>query len=536
MNFWQVLALEPTAELKAIKKAYAVKVKRCKPENDPQGYQQLREAFETAKSFVKYCQSLSEQEQIEALAQFDQADTDVEGEKEPNTDASTATSSLQEPAQQPEPKEPAPQQPVIDKYAANYCEQENPPIDTAAQKQQQKEALFKFYEASSVKACEAIFDTLSPQAQIAKFQSILSSEEFAPIDCVRIFSDICLYKVLHWPVERVFPAVITDTMALEFGWYDEYASPEKTKALQLVKQRIDAFFLYENLLGDSAYHVSKRSPDMQKAASLLNRELDRRALRFANFRGGAVKENITNIVNYLVGSHDFRFYPKLNKASIRWWLDRQQKVTVELFPAIFIVLMSLSFMSAILQNLAIDWYDLHPLSQLAMTLAVPSFFLTVMWCYLWVYRYLERRMSNWNYQTRLPWLNENKRYRWLIFGYLSLLLSAGLATYPFSTVLIVVAVCLRIFTYGLFQIGFIWICTVFTWLLAVAHQLTNGYINLAMVMFITMTSITMINALIDVLPQKLRYGLGLAGKWALYLRIALVMLTSYSAILGINAL
>ena len=47
-NCWQILQIEPTADEKAIKKAYAVLLKHNKPDKNPQGFQQLREAYETA--------------------------------------------------------------------------------------------------------------------------------------------------------------------------------------------------------------------------------------------------------------------------------------------------------------------------------------------------------------------------------------------------------------------------------------------------------------------------------------------------------
>ena len=47
-NCWQILQIEPTADEKAIKKAYAVLLKHNKPDKNPQGFQQLQEAYETA--------------------------------------------------------------------------------------------------------------------------------------------------------------------------------------------------------------------------------------------------------------------------------------------------------------------------------------------------------------------------------------------------------------------------------------------------------------------------------------------------------
>ncbi|MGG3888423.1 J domain-containing protein [Metabacillus fastidiosus] len=48
MSVWDILGIEPTDEISAIKKAYAKKLKIHHPEDDPEGYQRLREAYDSA--------------------------------------------------------------------------------------------------------------------------------------------------------------------------------------------------------------------------------------------------------------------------------------------------------------------------------------------------------------------------------------------------------------------------------------------------------------------------------------------------------
>ncbi|WP_334075087.1 MULTISPECIES: tetratricopeptide repeat protein [Paenibacillus] len=48
MSYWSILGIEATADKALIKKTYARQLKLHHPEEDPQGYQQLREAFEWA--------------------------------------------------------------------------------------------------------------------------------------------------------------------------------------------------------------------------------------------------------------------------------------------------------------------------------------------------------------------------------------------------------------------------------------------------------------------------------------------------------
>lgn len=51
---WEILGIEPTTDEGAIRKAYARELKLHRPDKDPQGYQQLREAFDEARRYAAY--------------------------------------------------------------------------------------------------------------------------------------------------------------------------------------------------------------------------------------------------------------------------------------------------------------------------------------------------------------------------------------------------------------------------------------------------------------------------------------------------
>lgn len=52
-TIWETLGIEPTTDEAVIRRAYARELKQHRPDQDPQGYQQLREAFDAAKEYAK---------------------------------------------------------------------------------------------------------------------------------------------------------------------------------------------------------------------------------------------------------------------------------------------------------------------------------------------------------------------------------------------------------------------------------------------------------------------------------------------------
>ncbi|BCN29865.1 hypothetical protein [Anaeromicropila herbilytica] len=62
MNYWVILDIEPTTDVTIIKKAYAKKLHFYHPENDSEGFQMLREAYDSALRYAKCNQSKSQED------------------------------------------------------------------------------------------------------------------------------------------------------------------------------------------------------------------------------------------------------------------------------------------------------------------------------------------------------------------------------------------------------------------------------------------------------------------------------------------
>lgn len=76
MNFWSILGIQPTNNLKDIKRAYAKQSKVYHPEDDPENFQRLQKAYQEALAWQK---SHSGNEEKSAVIGYKQADGSVVG-------------------------------------------------------------------------------------------------------------------------------------------------------------------------------------------------------------------------------------------------------------------------------------------------------------------------------------------------------------------------------------------------------------------------------------------------------------------------
>ena len=72
MDCWEILHIAPTGDERAIRRAYAKLLKSTRPDDDAEGYQRLREAFDEALARAPY---IDEEEDADDWS-WDHADND----------------------------------------------------------------------------------------------------------------------------------------------------------------------------------------------------------------------------------------------------------------------------------------------------------------------------------------------------------------------------------------------------------------------------------------------------------------------------
>ncbi|MCA1293854.1 tetratricopeptide repeat protein [Paenibacillus sp. alder61] len=264
MTIWERLGLPPTTDMKAIKRAYARQLKVYHPEDDPAGYQALREAFDAAVGYAKKGAPLETAQNDE-----DWVNAEMETETEPTreTDLVLPRIRLMNPEAYPEPnsnREPDLVLPKIrlmnpeaypepnsnrepDLVLPKIRVMEMPPVAETDPAEANLRAVAEWIDRAA-----ALYDDFPARISAVKWEELLHSETVWNLDTAPVVS-AQLLSLLQ--TRRYLPTEVWQILEKSFGWLrimeasDEYDPDLHADSFLLFYQRqLQSGFRFDSLL------------------------------------------------------------------------------------------------------------------------------------------------------------------------------------------------------------------------------------------------------------------------------------------------
>ena len=218
MGPWEILGIEPTDDVRAIKRAYAKKLKQHRPEEDPQGFQQLNEAYQFVVENLDYLLSMEQAEpQNEAESE---KDSEVESEVERKVARKVASEA--QPSVQPQ---------------SDIVVDDSQPLPQL----QPYEEIFAKFREMLLKPMEGEWDEQQREQRcVEQWREFLSQDEFYHIDYKNEISIDIFGQLIQFHKQRNFinlPLEVKTMLMEVFLWQDQelelcrYFHPEDVDAV-----------------------------------------------------------------------------------------------------------------------------------------------------------------------------------------------------------------------------------------------------------------------------------------------------------------
>lgn len=279
MTIWERLGIGRTEDIKVIKRAYAKQLKIYHPEDDPAGYQALREAFDAAISYAKRQASMVEKEPA--------------GERQAES-AHTEWTGTEHPDAAPEQNEPGPLLPPLRIPFDSLWNEPDPDADEQSEPNRLSapEFVLESGPANTIRTIEAfleqaavLYDDFPSRISLEKWLELLDADVMWNMDAKpAIGFQLLKFMQSH----RYLPAEIWRLLENSFGWLyllqeSEQSDNNPAIASFLVyykRQLADPGLRYRFLLGAEGIDVDKFLHDRDQGQLSLVRNDLKKAMEF----------------------------------------------------------------------------------------------------------------------------------------------------------------------------------------------------------------------------------------------------------------
>lgn len=290
MNIWQQLGIDPTQDIRTVKRAYARRIKAVHPEDDPQGFQQLRAAYESA------------------LAQLQ--DEDVAFIRQPLQDSSEHLQS--QPLRSKTNNSPPPRRHPEPDVKSDVNHNVNPLPE-------RRHGLPVEHYISTNKAVSMVTELLRVTRQQGEKQGkiyleqLLQSEALKNLDLKSDFEEKLLFELAQ---QEPLPMELLTMVANHFGWQETIRSENNNIGLDYLLGRLKA--------RDMVLQLKKRLGLWHRWSrnSVVGRVLTGK-VRLWYFRWLALSRSTLNLVNNTILTYEIH-YPELlayelKPEVVQWW-------------------------------------------------------------------------------------------------------------------------------------------------------------------------------------------------------------------------
>lgn len=297
MDHWNTLNIEPTTDLKIIKKAYSSRLKKTRPDQDADAYQRLREAFDWAK---RYCQYMAKHAETADMPTEDtHRDPLTPGDKLNDHDENNAChlSGVVTEASEGIVDDPVAQSAPSDntQAAAQQCEQRA--YDTA------------------LKSIKQLFSAATEDECCHELASLIHGYDLINLKTRSYFEAILINELTRYEGPDM-PYRLASMAAKEFHWFEEqHANIDKRQRVAYIESRLSAYRSYTDALVIPAQHGQGKE---KSAAKLLLGKYQPKYFHFLRFIG---YRNLTlrKYTRYFSQSVEQGTSPELHTETFFWW-------------------------------------------------------------------------------------------------------------------------------------------------------------------------------------------------------------------------
>ncbi len=355
MNVWEILDINETHDLRAIKRAYSSKLKVTRPDDDARAYQELREAFDLAKRLAKQIQHSLEQQESEGVETVSSG----EPESQLGLDAACQTATITE-SLEAEVVESSEKSAVVSMAVDSELNQQETldantshEADTLGSESLLDEPLADKNNLISEKVIEmvqAVHDCLNDKGEVAAvalFRDHLESPELFSLDWANRFESQMMHYLDWWagrPASEegvILPLGLMRQVVNHYEWHKGGAS--RMHDHPALEQR------YESIINDSGLRFLQKverkelsyTPEFSVAAKrLLGAYKPKRFSVYSVW--GESRKAIDILLSRVEEMNDASLDFELNTRTVNWWLARRTQFPLSAWMIIIAALFAVS--------------------------------------------------------------------------------------------------------------------------------------------------------------------------------------------------